>query len=147
MTDHDREAFEAWVSDAPYEKNTARYNSPLDPWPGQYKRVDVELAWQAWLAALAHRDKDIADLQRHLDELVEVLRAARSDIFQTARSNQCNLTGQDIVFPDDAAIPELIGKNTVHQAGVDESLRLEKRIRETLARIKTTQPKESSDGQ
>lgn len=74
MTDQDRHAFEAWVSDAPYEKSTARYNNPLDPWPGQYKRVDVELAWQAWLAALAHRDAQLAEAD--LAALREQLEAA-----------------------------------------------------------------------
>lgn len=45
-----REAFEKWISSPPYEKDIDRF--PDDPvkhaWPGNYKNIDVELAWNAW---------------------------------------------------------------------------------------------------
>lgn len=48
-----RTEFEAWISAPPFERNTDRF--PNDPrrhaWPDTYQVYEVELAWQAWLAA------------------------------------------------------------------------------------------------
>ena len=48
-----RERFEAWVSDDPYARSVER--CPDDPekfaWPGTYKDINTELAWQAWQTA------------------------------------------------------------------------------------------------
>jgi len=48
-----RRRFEAWITSAPFEKNIERF--PNDPtrfsWPGNYREISVELAWQAWQEA------------------------------------------------------------------------------------------------
>jgi hypothetical protein len=48
-----REQFERWISSAPYEMPVVRF--PDEPenyaWPGNYKNIAVELAWQAWQEA------------------------------------------------------------------------------------------------
>lgn len=48
-----RTQFEQWVSAPPYEHETLRYpNDPVNyAWPGQYKDITVELAWEAWKEA------------------------------------------------------------------------------------------------
>ncbi len=82
---------------------------------------------------LVEKDARIAELEAVVRRLHRALSAARSDIFQTARSNQCNLTGKDIISPDDRPIPERIGHTAVHQRGIDESLALVDQIDATLA--------------
>ena len=51
--DEERRKFEAWVSSPPFEKSIARY--PDDPqkyaWPGGYRKLDVQMAWEAWQEA------------------------------------------------------------------------------------------------
>lgn len=51
--DRSRLQFEQWVSSPPYEYETLRY--PNDParqaWPGQYKSITVQLAWDSWREA------------------------------------------------------------------------------------------------
>lgn len=48
-----RRSFEEWVSGPPYEREVLRY--PQDEtkyaWPGQYKDIAVQLAWEAWCEA------------------------------------------------------------------------------------------------
>lgn len=55
MNETERMAFEAEASAPPYEKNLARW--PDDQknfaWPGQYKDIAVEFAWEMWQAARA----------------------------------------------------------------------------------------------
>jgi hypothetical protein len=47
----ERDQFEAWISAAPYEKDIRRYDqAPTSAWPGQYRDIDVQLAWEAWKA-------------------------------------------------------------------------------------------------
>ena len=45
-----RRSFEAWISAPPYEYEVLRY--PEDEtkyaWPGQYRNIAVQLAWEAW---------------------------------------------------------------------------------------------------
>ena len=53
-----RSAFEAWITDPPMEKDVVR-NSTDDrksAWPGQYRSYEVQLAWEAWCAALEATD-------------------------------------------------------------------------------------------
>ena len=83
--------------------------------------------------AIAQMDEMLTAAEQKHAALVELLRRARSDIFQTARSNQCNLTGKDISFLHDAAQPERIGKTPVHQSDITESLSLVKEIDAALA--------------
>ena len=46
-----RNEFEAWISATPFEKDVSRFGEN-SAWPGGYRKLDVELAWQAWLAAI-----------------------------------------------------------------------------------------------
>ena len=52
----ERTRFEHWISSPPFEKDSSRYpmDESLSAWPGSYQELDVELAWQAWKAALGH---------------------------------------------------------------------------------------------
>lgn len=48
-----RSQFEQWISAPPYERDIYRW--PQDEnkhaWPGQYKDITVEVAWEAWQEA------------------------------------------------------------------------------------------------
>jgi len=48
-----RSLFEQWISGPPYERDLYRW--PMDEtkhaWPGQYKDIAVQLAWDAWQQA------------------------------------------------------------------------------------------------
>lgn len=45
-----RVAFESWISQMPYERSVDRWpdNEIEFAWPGQYKDISVQLAWEAW---------------------------------------------------------------------------------------------------
>lgn len=47
-----RAAFEAWISAPPFEREVERFGEN-SAWPGNYRDIDVDLAWQAWSAAMA----------------------------------------------------------------------------------------------
>ena len=54
-----RRSFEEWIGGPPYELDVYRW--PMDEtkyaWPGQYKDIAVQLAWEAWCeSANAQRD-------------------------------------------------------------------------------------------
>ena len=53
-----RSAFEAWITDAPMEKDVTRNSTDerKSAWPGQYRSYEVQLAWEAWCAALESTD-------------------------------------------------------------------------------------------
>ena len=54
----DRKAFEAWISGPPYELRTLRYPDLGVQSPRQYRSYEVELAWDAWTAAVtAERER------------------------------------------------------------------------------------------
>lgn len=45
----EREAFEAFMSSPPYERDVARFpDNATSAWPGNYKAIDIDLAWCAW---------------------------------------------------------------------------------------------------
>ena len=48
-----RQAFEKWIGGLPYERDLGRW--PMDEsqyaWPGQYKDIEVQIAWEAWQEA------------------------------------------------------------------------------------------------
>lgn len=46
-----RAAFEAWISAPPYEREIERFGEG-SAWPGNYRDIDVDLAWNAWLDAM-----------------------------------------------------------------------------------------------
>ena len=56
-----------------------------------------------------------------VEQLRQVLWKARSDIWQTARVSEYNLTGKDPNFPEDAGSGQPAIPSTVTRAGVDES--------------------------
>ena len=49
--DPERESFEKWISDPPYERSVERF--PNDEtkfaWFSQYRDTNVQLAWEAWV--------------------------------------------------------------------------------------------------
>ena len=47
-----RAAFEAWISAPPFEREVERFGEN-SAWPGNYRELDVDLAWCAWSAAMA----------------------------------------------------------------------------------------------
>lgn len=51
-----REAFEAWISRPPFEADVSRWPDDASKygWPGNYKKLDVQLAWCAWLDSRAY---------------------------------------------------------------------------------------------
>jgi hypothetical protein len=48
-----RHAFEEWISAPPYEREVERWpqDETKHSWPGQYKDITVEVAWDAWQEA------------------------------------------------------------------------------------------------
>jgi hypothetical protein len=46
-----RSSFEAWISAPPFEREVERFGEH-SAWPGNYREIDVDLAWQAWSAAV-----------------------------------------------------------------------------------------------
>lgn len=55
MSEKMRQAFEAWISAPPFEHDCKRraMDERATYWPGQYKRYETQIAWEAWQAALA----------------------------------------------------------------------------------------------
>lgn len=47
-----REAFEVWITAPPYERDVSRWPTDADAsaWPGQYRDLAVQLAFEAWTA-------------------------------------------------------------------------------------------------
>jgi len=53
-----RSAFEAWITASPMEKDVSRNSTDhsKSAWPGQYRVYEVQLAWEAWCAAIAQAE-------------------------------------------------------------------------------------------
>lgn len=63
-----RAAFEAWISAPPFEREVERFGEN-SAWPGNYRELDVDLAWCAWSAAMATtRDRCAQILERIANE-------------------------------------------------------------------------------
>lgn len=75
-TEARRAAFEAWISSPPFERETERFGEG-SAWPGNYRELDVDLAWQAWSDATADT---IARLTAERDALKTVMIAAAEEI-------------------------------------------------------------------
>jgi hypothetical protein len=59
MSDHpQRKQFESWITSPPFEKDISRFlNDPIKyAWPGNYRDLEVELAWEAWQEASKNRE-------------------------------------------------------------------------------------------
>jgi len=76
--------------------------------------------------------EEVRMLRAVAEQAKTLLWKCRCDIWQTARANQTNLNGVDPLFPDDGPCPGCIGKNQVHQAGIDESMGLIRRVEQFL---------------
>ena len=61
-----RAAFEAWISSPPYEREVQRFGEN-SAWPGNYRELDVDLAWCAWSAAIATTRKRCASIAENYD--------------------------------------------------------------------------------
>jgi hypothetical protein len=46
----ERERFEKWMASHRYAFSDAKYPDTHDFWPGQYLRLPVQFAWEAWQA-------------------------------------------------------------------------------------------------
>ena len=55
-----REAFEAWISAPPFEQSVSRLNAS-SAWPGSYRDIATDLAWQAWQEALAQQGWEVGE--------------------------------------------------------------------------------------
>lgn len=44
----EREQFEAWIKGPPYERHPMRFPETSATWPGNYRELDIDLAWCAW---------------------------------------------------------------------------------------------------
>lgn len=70
MTTQQREAFESFISSPPFEKSVDRYpDRNTESWRGQYKLLDVQLAWEAWQAAQARQE----EVEQELNELAAMV--------------------------------------------------------------------------
>ena len=52
----EREAFEKFVSAPPFEYSTERMTE-LSAWPGNYRSIAVQLAWESWKARAASSEQ------------------------------------------------------------------------------------------
>jgi len=72
-----RDQFEQWVSDDPYARSVERW--PDEPekfaWPGTYKDINTDLAWQAWQTAweLGDKCRDGCKIKRWVKEAQDSL--------------------------------------------------------------------------
>jgi len=48
-----RSEFESWISASPFEREIERWpnDESKHAWPGQYRGINVALAWEAWQEA------------------------------------------------------------------------------------------------
>ncbi len=65
-----REEFEKWISSPPFERGITRMHEK-SAWPGSYRPLDVDLAWQAWQAATAMQEARVRELGRAFRDLYE----------------------------------------------------------------------------
>lgn len=72
-----RLAFERWVSSPPYERDITR--NPDDEtktcWPGHYKQIAVQLAWEAWQAATDDLIREVRRLREAMAPFAEALKS------------------------------------------------------------------------
>jgi hypothetical protein len=73
-----RAAFEAWISAPPFERGVERFGEN-SAWPGNYRELDVDLAWQAWSDAMAKAAAEIIRLRVALHHVECGLAAAEED--------------------------------------------------------------------
>ena len=113
----DREAFEVFITAPPFEMQIERLDGRC-AWPGSYTHHDVDLAWQAWKAAMETKDDEISalkakrdaqlaiydevidNLQSQVDELAAALKGVirvadrKTDEFDAARAAIAKAEGE-----------------------------------------------------
>ncbi len=90
-----RAAFEQWISGPPYEREVERFGE-RSAWPGNYRKLDVDLAWRAWSAATATE-------RARWRPAAEKARAALSELL---------MTRDPLVYSDALrALDEVLGPN------------------------------------
>lgn len=54
ISEQDRQAFERWIRQPPFELEPRRFpdNPERFAWPGTYRDIGVDLAWNAWCVSL-----------------------------------------------------------------------------------------------
>lgn len=95
------------------------------------------------MSSVAELPKDLYLTPEEVKMIQAALRAARSDIWQTARVTSINLKGVDLNFPDDA--PMTPGCTWIHEAGLKESLRVHEQVSAAVTWL-ARKLKEDSDG-
>ena len=62
----ERAHFDKWITSPPYEREIRRW--PMDEtkyaWPGQYRDIAVQIAWEAWQERAAMSSNDQAHLRQ-----------------------------------------------------------------------------------
>lgn len=75
-----RQAFERFISSPPFERDIKRFPTDGDkyPWPGAYRSITVELAWECWKEAtsmqIARFESQLAEAEARLAETEKALR-------------------------------------------------------------------------
>lgn len=73
-----RQAFEIFISSPPFEKGIERFpaDSAKYPWPGAYRDITVELAWECWKeaerTAIARMEAQLAAAEAKLPRWIPV---------------------------------------------------------------------------
>lgn len=77
-----RQAFEAWISGPPYERDIKRW--PDDErkysWPGQYCEITTQVAWEAWQEASV-------EMSTELPKTLDALRSLWGFLEDVGKSN------------------------------------------------------------
>jgi hypothetical protein len=60
MASRERKLFEKWITSPPFEREIIRYDADA-AWAGQYKRINVALAWEAFMEGLR-----MSELKRYI---------------------------------------------------------------------------------
>ena len=133
------------MSNTPTPRTDAQATGNSDPQQDEYiKSLRNQLGvYQDTLksrdADRVYLDKQWNELRDHRDRLLELVRQskdalwrARSDIWQTARVSEYNLTGKDPLFPNDRPNTPPDPPMTVTRAGVDQSYKVIEYIEETV---------------
>ena len=69
-----REAFESFISAPPFEKSVDRYpDRDTESWRGQYKLLDVQLAWESWQESQTHRRQHSQRWVRRVKRWMELI--------------------------------------------------------------------------
>lgn len=71
--EHTRTVFEKWISEPPIEApiNRNTTDGKISAWPGQYHEYQVQLAWEAWCAAIE---------QGGINEMVDAIRSSYDSV-------------------------------------------------------------------